>query len=244
MTYSIFKTPLILSLSSLFFSTSILASDLKVPDNIQVTKVNGKSTSFGLIQKETKVGLNEGRNVIVLHYRDSFEDYDNDDFTNVKSEPYVLIFDSVNSQDYIIQNVDIDDEDKAKQFAENFAVTLFNSSGDSVAKTLTTEHEYLSRIEAYVAQAEKENETVAQTAPRSISAKSSAPEVAIISAAKVSSGNVTTTSESKNTTVNTRRESKSEQTKNPHTLNMLQYWWSQATEAEKKAFKQHISNNN
>ena len=226
------KHSLTISLSSLLFSANILAADLKVPDNILVTKVNGQTTSFGLIQKETKVSIRDGRNVIVLRYRDSFEDYDNDDFTHVKSDPHVLIFNASDNQNYQIKKVNFDDEDQAEKFAKNFAVTLLDVDGNQVAATLTTEHNYLSRIDAYVAQAEKSQAVVETKQPKkSGSANQSAAQRAAA---------VTPVIEDNTQIINGSENLADEQTKNPHTLNMLQYWWSQATEAEKKAFKQHI----
>lgn len=115
-----------------FFSFSSFSSTLTIPENFQLLKVNGKEYSSSLFAKEVQLELTSGKHVLLLRYKEMFEDDDNDDHTTIKSPPFLLMFDIYN-EPLQIKSVHFIDDSTARAYAKKPTVVLENTKKVKVA---------------------------------------------------------------------------------------------------------------
>ena len=116
-------------------SFNISANVIIFPENITVLSVNGIEQSNNFFARETQIEFSTGNQVVVLKYQDLFEG--DDDHTNVKSKPFVVLFnlsESLNAKDRItVVTPNIEELSQAKAFAKNPKVKLLMGSGKEIA---------------------------------------------------------------------------------------------------------------
>lgn len=203
--------------SILFILTSYctLASELTVPASIKVLKVNGKNYSGSFFESEEKVALKSGRNVLILQYKELFEDYDNDDHTTITSSPFVALFNVNIDDELLLRHVKIIDEKQAREFAENPAIELITNNNAHIDV-------YSEGLEQYQNQLsfEKLSKNIHRSETRSIDQQDSTVLA-----------NESTISQVENET-------------NVNVLAMLEYWWKQASDEQKAHFIQNLTQKN
>lgn len=116
-------------------SFNVSANDIIFPENITVLSVNGIEQSNNFFARETQIEFSTGNQVVVLKYQDLIEG--DDDHTNVKSKPFVVLFtlsESLNAKDKImVVTPSIEELSQAKAFAKNPIVKLLMGNGEEIA---------------------------------------------------------------------------------------------------------------
>lgn len=115
-----------------FFSFSSFSSTLTIPENFQLLKVNGQEYTSSLFAKEFQLELASGKHVLLLRYKEMFEDDDNDDHTTIKSPPFLLMFD-IYKEPLQIKSVRFIDDSAARAYAKKPTVVLENTLKVKVA---------------------------------------------------------------------------------------------------------------
>ena len=194
-----------------FTAQSVSAKELIFPDVYEVIKVNGDSFSRGLFESESKIPLSAGRHVILYRYSELFEDADNDDHVKIKSDPFVLVVDKAN-ETIKVSSPKNQTEKQAREYAKLPSLTLVSTGGKK------TEYQTFALADFEQQQYQSVLDTrpinKAMSAERAILPAQSAQSAQ--SAQKINNSKVTQS----------------------RALDMLNYWWQQASEQEKAAFKQ------
>jgi len=191
-----------------FFSFFSYSATLTIPENLQLLKVNGQEYSTSLFERKVQLDLAAGEHVLLLRYKEMYEDDDNDDHTTIKSSPFLLMFDIAN-EPLRITPISFPEESAARAFAKKPTVTLENMLAVKVAsKSLLLsdfeQHQYKAAL------ALKQNILAATQSEKSahLTPKHSAQKADVI--------------------------------KNSRAIEMLNYWWQQASEHEQQQFiEQH-----
>ncbi|WDD96998.1 DUF2057 domain-containing protein [Thalassomonas actiniarum] len=104
-----------------------MAGNLSLPKEITVVSINGQPYQNSFFASDSDISLTPGQQLLVLEYKDIFENYEDDDHTKITSEPYVVIF-TVGEQDELTLKLPkIADEEQARDFADRFNVTLHDT---------------------------------------------------------------------------------------------------------------------
>lgn len=117
----------------LLISVTVNASVITFPESIIVVSVNGVEQPSHFFAQQTTVELAEGDHILVLKYQDLFEG--DDDHTNVKSKPFVLIFTLSQAQANNAINVAtpiLDELKLAKSFAKSPEVSLMDENSNEI----------------------------------------------------------------------------------------------------------------
>lgn len=117
----------------LLISATVNASVITFPESIIVVSVNGVEQPSHFFAQQTIVELAEGDHILVLKYQDLFEG--DDDHTNVKSKPFVLIFTLSQAQANNAINVVtpiLDELKLAKSFAKSPKVSLMDENSNEI----------------------------------------------------------------------------------------------------------------
>ncbi len=205
----------ILSIFFILISCCTFASELAVPTSIKVLKVNGKTYSGSFFESEEVVDLRTGSNILILQYKELFEDYDNDDHTTVSSSPFVAVF-SVNTDEKLsLRHVKIVDEKQAKEFAEKPTIKLVSNKGIYLDV-------YTEDLEHY------QNQLSFEKLAKNIHhlATQRGENLAAIVLSNDLAGIQVTSKE------------------NVNALTMLEYWWQQASEEQKANFLKKLTREN
>ncbi|WDE07637.1 DUF2057 domain-containing protein [Thalassomonas viridans] len=112
----------------LFFSGTVFAGNLQLPKEITVVSINGQPYQNSFFASDSDIQLAPGQQLLVLEYKDIFENYEDDDHTTIRSEPFVVIF-NVGEQDKLkLKLPEIAGEQQARDFANKFNVSFLDAS--------------------------------------------------------------------------------------------------------------------
>lgn len=111
----------------LFFSFFSYSGTLRVPQEISVISINGEVHQDSFFLSARNIPLISGPQVLVLQYKDIFENYDDDDHIIVKSTPFILIFNSAKNEQLLLRLPQITDENEARSFIKQLNVKLFDT---------------------------------------------------------------------------------------------------------------------
>ena len=204
---------------------SVLAKQLTFPEMYQVLKVNGEEHKSGFFESETELELGSGRHIIEYRYSEIFEDDDVDDHIKIKSEPFVL--DITLGQDAkTIKNPNNLDVAQAKAYAKQPKLTFVEKDG---SKEMT--HNIMS-IKDYEQTRYQSLLDTTQAVKRNL------PTAAVAPASKQHVAREQTTNKSQ------AASKVAEQKVNSRALEMLNYWWQQASEQERAAFLSQLKGDN
>ncbi len=218
----------------LLFTSQSYANTLVVPALFEVLKVDGKKFDSGFFRTEQSIKLVNGQHVILLRYEELFEDMENDDHTIVKSEPFVVMFNINQVPLKLVAKPNIDEADALK-FIEKPKVSLVDKNNTPVNSTtmLLSEFEqdqFQQVLAEKVVKASAMNDNKA-----SVKTNHSKPTIA---------ANVNTMSDSKSST---NKEAKvqpvSSNVQDSRALDMLNYWWQQASAEQKQMFISNMITN-
>ena len=151
---------------------------------------------------------------MLLKYEEFFEE-DDENFATIRSKPFLFSFTAQDNQIYTVSTPTLDSEQEGKVFAKQPRVVITNKL-DQV-------------VEANVAMLTATSVTQIPVVATPVTARVSAPQA------------VPTTStfvpEAKNT-----EQPAAKIPAQPSALSMLNFWWQQATEAEKQQFLSSLKN--
>ena len=203
-----------------FYATDLLATTLKVSDNLIVSKVDDQSIEHGFLGKKSEFELAQGTHAIILRYKDVFEDLDFAEERVVESKEFVVKFIVTNEEQLNLVTINIKNLARAQSFSKSPKLTLKNEHNTELEIQLL-------KIDDYKL-AKQINIAVNTLASKQSMNKHKEPAL--------------TTPTSDNTPVNL--DNNKLKTNNTllqvNSLAMLKYWWQNASDEEKKYFKNHI----
>lgn len=208
------------ALSLLVVSCNVLAdSKVKFAEAFNILAINGSKYEQGLVSQKRLVSLKAGLNRIVIEYEEVFESDDGEDFDIVKSSPFLVEMYLNNNQSYQQKLIKPADSDAARRFAKAPKFSFHNLTDNKPQKFSLTA--LSGSNEAFVLQESRlpRRKTLMITSSSKPIEKKVEPQVnkdSII--ASKETGNQSDSIASK----------------------MLDYWWQQASEAEKEAFLKRI----
>jgi len=124
-------------------SLSLWATTFNVSDNLIVSEIDNKIVEHGLLSKQSTFTLNPGKHVIVVYYKDVFEDLDFAENRVVKSKDFVAKFSVTEETHLELTTIPIKNLAQAESFSRiaqqvNIAVDKAIVEQTSIANNLTT----------------------------------------------------------------------------------------------------------
>lgn len=123
---------IILSTTILFYSAVTIAAKIDIPNTISVLKVDNEPQTFSFFTRATSVELTEGQHVLLLQYKELFENDDEDDHVTIKSEPFVLLLETEVNSSYVLTHEKFIELEYAREFAKNPQVNIINQHKEKI----------------------------------------------------------------------------------------------------------------
>lgn len=226
-TTSLVKASLVTTLLALIFVAQVNAASLTVPDVYVVKEMDGQKVSKGFFAKETEVALKKGEHILVLFYKDLFEDFEFGlgSSITVTSAPFVIKFILDEQQSLFLTSPKIKNQKSAKLYAKSPKVMLKDAKGEQLAIKYVDFAEY---------KAVKELNEMMVLAQKSSANHSKA--LALQASTKAIVAPVPLMTENKSVV----KKTETKTTLMPQSLPMLKFWWQKASPQEKAQFKQYI----
>jgi uncharacterized protein YccT (UPF0319 family) len=211
-------------------SVSVSATTLNVSDNLTVTEINNKIVEHGLLNTKSTFVLSRGSHALVLHYKDVFEDLEFAEYRVVESKPFVVKF-TVNKEVSLnLNTVVINNLAQAESFAKAPTLLLSDESQKEIEIVLTSVNDYKISQQVDIAlntyTSKQSNENVKDTINLPTTNVDKAIQAKALSSILATP---TVIKKSGNTLIQV------------NSLNMLKYWWQNASNEEKEHFKRHIA---
>jgi uncharacterized protein YccT (UPF0319 family) len=195
-------------------SLSLWATTFNVSDNLIVSEIDNKIVEHGLLSKQSTFTLNPGKHVIVVYYKDVFEDLDFAENRVVKSKDFVAKFSVTEETHLELTTIPIKNLAQAESFSKSPLLLLTDGNKGEIHIELENINDY--RIAQQV---------------------NIAVDKAIVEQTSIAN-NLTTTNISSPSPVKT--QSVSNTLIQVNALTMLKYWWQNTSSEERESFKQHI----
>ena len=112
-----------------FFS---VAGKMNIPEYIHVLSVDGKNVDNNFFSRKSSIEITAGKHILVLQYKEIFDDVDNDDHATIKSEPFVVLFTVNQSEVLTIIKPMLNDEKTAIAYAASPKITLLNEKNQLI----------------------------------------------------------------------------------------------------------------
>lgn len=220
------QTPLsILLWGSLSFCSAFLqAATLTVSDNLIVSEIDDKSIKNGFFGNKLSFELGQGPHVLIVRYKDVFEDLEFAQDTVVESKKFVVKFTITDEQRLSLSTIEIKNLASAQSFSIMPELNLKNEHN----KPLNIE---LEKVADYKLAKQVSLAVTTQASKQTIN-KSPAKVSAVITEKNTVSQVIDIEKQSNNTLTQV------------NSLAMLKYWWRNASDDEKLYFKKHIKINN
>lgn len=197
-----------------FITTKVSAATLTITDNLIIRDLDDKAVDHGFLSKNQVIELTQGKHVLVLKYKDVFEDLEFAEERLVKSDYFVVKFIVENQQELLLTTSKINDLADAESFVKSPELSLFDEHKQEVVLDLETLSDY---------ELAKQVTKVVTTL--------SAP--AIMSKVDSKTMSPITDDQAFSTKV----------INNVDTVPMLKYWWQKASKDEKESFLDFINKN-
>ena len=194
-------------------STQALAATVNVSDNLVVSAVNDKRIENSFLHNKSSFELNRGDHALILRYKDVFEDLEFNEERRVESQDFVVKFTITDQEQLELSTVKIKDLAAAEKFKRAPELQLKDGHDNQLSLSLEEVSDYKLAKQVDIA-------VSALATNKTIQTQGSA-----VPAATVLSGKQTGTSIRINS------------------LNMLKYWWQNASTDEKQRFKQFTNAN-
>lgn len=205
-------------------SVSLFAATLKVSDNLIVSEINDKSVEHGFLGKKSVFELGQGTHAVILRYKDVFEDLDFAEERVVESKEFVAKFTITDEQQLNLTTIEIKNLARARSFSMSPVLKLEDEHDKPLSIKLEKVADY--KLAKQV--------DIAVNSLTSKQAVKKPKEPILTTPTKVATPTET---------VDIKQQ--------PHhvliqinSLAMLKYWWQNASNEEKKHFKQYIKLNN
>lgn len=109
------------------------AAKLLIPAEFSVVRVNGEEFSTSLILQDTELNLTTGQNVLVLKYKERFEDDLDDSHQIIGSESFILLFSVASNNDLKFSYAKPINKSAAQEFSKKPVVNILDSNGSKLA---------------------------------------------------------------------------------------------------------------
>jgi uncharacterized protein YccT (UPF0319 family) len=194
-------------------STQALAATVNISDNLIVSEINDKAVDNGFIGKKSSFELSSGNHALIVRYKDVFEDLDFAEDRLVESQEFVVKFTVADQKQLKLSTTKINNLKSAENFAKSPHLTLKDRNNKQLPLSLEKVADY--KLAKQV-------------------------DIAVNSLA---SNQVKNHTLAKTATVATTINSADNTLQQVNSLNMLKYWWQNASNEEKQRFKQFTKEN-
>lgn len=198
-----------------FIAVKASAAELTVTDNLILRDVDDKAVEHGFLSKKQTIELSPGKHVLVIKYKDVFEDLDLGEDRLVKSDYFVVKLVVENQQKLFLSTSKISDLASAERFVKSPEVILLDEHKQELVLELETFSDY------------KLGKQVTKV-------------VTTLSAPVVISQNNSTTM---TTAAEDSQAFNNKVIDKVDTVPMLKYWWQKANQEEKENFLIFINKN-
>ena len=206
-------TALFLCSSLSTISTQALAATVNVSDNLVVSAVNDKRIENSFLHKKSSFELNQGEHALILRYKDVFEDLEFNEERRVESQDFVVKF-TITDQDQLeLSTVKIKNLAAAENFKRSPELQLKDDNNNQLSLSLEEVSDYKLAKQVDIAVSALAENKVIQTQGSGL------PAATVLT---------------------------DKQTGTPilvNSLDMLKYWWQNASTDEKKRFKEFTKAN-
>jgi len=194
-----------------FVAVKANAASLTVTDNLVLRDVDDKAVEHGFLSKKQTIDLTQGEHVLVIKYKDVFEDLDLGEDRLVKSDYFVVKLVVKNQQQLLLSTSKISDLASAERFVKAPELILLDEHKQEMPLDLETLSDY----------------KLGQQVTKVVTTLST-PAV-------IAQSNGTTTSTQDSQAFNSKVIDKVD------TVPMLKYWWQKANKDEKEDFLNFIN---
>lgn len=195
-------------------STQLIAATVNVSENLIVSEVNDKTVDNNFIGQKSSFELNQGNHALVVRYKDVFEDLDFAEDRVVQSQEFVVKFTITDQEQLKLSTIKINNLAGAESFAKSPNLELKDGHDNQLNLTLEKVDDYKLAKQVDIAVSSLASKQAVQT-----------NNTALTTASAV------TTQKSENTLIQV------------NSLDMLKYWWQNASNDEKQRFKQFTKEN-
>lgn len=202
-------------------SFTLLAATLTVSDNLIVSEVDDKMVDHGFISKKSTFTFKKGEHALIVHYKDVFEDLDFAEDRVVESKNFVVKFNVADEKKLNLTTVAINNLAQAKSFSMSPELVLKDERNKQIKMELEKVSDYKMAKQVDIAVNTYVSKQAIEQDKKTVLA-----ETAVVSKSITSSINKP---QATNTLIQV------------NALAMLKYWWKNASDEEKKHFKQYIT---
>lgn len=206
-------TALFLCSSLSTISTQALAATVNVSDNLVISAVNDKRIENSFLHKKSSFELNQGEHALILRYKDVFEDLEFNEERRVESQDFVVKFTITDQEQLELSTVKIKDLAAAENFKKSPELQLKDDNNNQLSLSLEEVSDYKLAKQVDIAVSALATNKVIQTQGSGL------PAATVLT---------------------------DKQTGTPirvNSLDMLKYWWQNASTDEKKRFKEFTKAN-
>jgi len=199
----------------------LLAATLKVSDNLIVSEIDDLSVEHGFLGNKSVFELNQGSHTIILRYKDVFENLDFAEDRVVESKEFVVKFTLNEEQQLELSTITIKNLARAQSFSRAPKLILKNERNELL-------HVELQKVSDYKL-AKQVDIAVSTFASKQTIQKPKDSALALSTTVKAPLASKVSQLKTSNTLIQV------------NALAMLKYWWQNASNEEKKHFKQYIN---
>jgi len=201
-------------------SLTLWAATLTVSDDLIVTEVDNKVVDHGLLGEKSTFSLSKGSHALIVFYKDVFEDLDFAEERVVKSKDFVIKFTITDQEELSLATVGIKNLAQAESFAKSPELDIIDERSRPIEIELENVSDYKIGQQVDIAVSAYESKQ-----------NSNNKGVVLAKTAAVS----------KPATPANKNQQLSNTLIQVNSLAMLKYWWQNASDEEKKHFKQYIT---
>lgn len=207
----------ITSLFFAFISLSSTAATLTLSDNLVMRDVDGQTLEQSFLTTTQTIDLTPGKHVLVVKYKDVFEDLEFAEDRLVKSDYFVVKFTlSENIQSLTLKTTDINNLNEAERFVKAPELILHDENDTELVLLLETLSDY----------------KLAKQVTKVVTTLAVSSDSAVNPSADLKKSMTGEKAENFNAKV----------MKDVDAMPMLKYWWSKANREQQSAFLKFIKN--
>lgn len=115
------------------FSNLTIAATLTVPEEFIVERLNAETYYPSIFTSSTELDLTSGKQILVLSYKEMFDDDSEDHHEYVRSDSFVVVFEVKNETSVTVNFPEQSDLDGAKEFSRAPTVTLLDEDKNALS---------------------------------------------------------------------------------------------------------------
>jgi len=123
-------------------STQALAATVNISDNLIVSEVNDRKVDKGFLENNFSIELNKGKHVLVVRYKDVFEDLDFAEERVVESQEFIVKFTITNENKLKLSTTEIKNLAAADRFVKSPKLQLIDARNNQLDLSLAEVSDY------------------------------------------------------------------------------------------------------